>query len=136
MDELQAAILRVKLKNLDNDNKLRQQHSKKYNLLLKDLPIELPAKRESCTHVYHLFVIKSNERDELKDYLHNNGVITTIQYPVPVHRQKYYQEIVGEISLPITEQAAEIILSLPMYPELTTAEISQTIDAIKGYYGG
>ena len=61
LDELQAAILRVKLKNLDKDNSLRQQHAKKYNELLKDLPIELPKKRKSCTHVSHLFVIKAEK---------------------------------------------------------------------------
>jgi dTDP-4-amino-4,6-dideoxygalactose transaminase len=86
--------------------------------------------------VYHLYVVKTDKRDGLKADLQKHGIYTTIQYPIPIHRQKYYQEIVDEFSLPVTEQVAEVILSLPMYPELTTAEISQTIDAIKGYYGG
>jgi len=136
LDEIQAAILRVKLKSLDEDNISRQQHAHEYKNFLKDLPLELPVVRIDGSHVYHLYVVKTDERDKLKVHLQDHDIITTIQYPVPIHRQKYYQEIVGEISLPITEQAAEIILSLPMYPELTTAEISQTIDAIKGYYGG
>ena len=134
LDELQAAILRVKLKNLDKDNSLRQQHAKKYNELLKDLPIELPKKRENCTHVYHLFVIKVNQRDELKDYLHNNDVNTTIQYPVPVHQQKYFQNLCDEKSLPVTEQVSKNILSLPMYPELGENEIHKISNSLKDYF--
>ena len=134
LDELQAAILRVKLKNLDKDNNLRQQHAKKYNELLKDLPIELPKKRENCTHVYHLFVIKVDKRDRLKEYLGKNGVNTTIQYPVPVHQQKYFQNLCDEQSLPVTEKAAKNILSLPMYPELKEKEIHKAQNILKGYF--
>ena len=134
LDELQAAILRVKLKNLDKDNNLRQQHAKKYNELLKDLPIELPKKRENCTHVYHLFVIKVDKRDRLKEYLGKNGVNTTIQYPVPVHQQKYFQSLCREKTLPITEHVAKNILSLPMYPELEENEIHKVSDVLKDYF--
>jgi len=136
LDELQAAILRVKLNNLDQDNNLRQEHAKNYIKLLSRLPLVLPKIRLNCSHVFHLYVIKADQRDELKAHLKNHEINTTIQYPVPIHRQKYYEEIVGELSLPVTEQVAETILSLPMYPELTSEAISQTIDAIKGYYGG
>jgi dTDP-4-amino-4,6-dideoxygalactose transaminase len=134
LDELQAAILGVKLKNLDKDNSLRQQHSKKYNELLKDLPIALPSKRESCAHVFHLFVIKTNNRNKLKEYLQKNGVNTTIQYPVPVHQQKYFQKICGEKSLSVTEQVAKKILSLPMYPELEENEIHKVSNILKDYF--
>lgn len=134
LDELQAAILRVKLKNLDKDNNFRQQHAKKYNELLKDLPIELPKKRETCTHVYHLFVIKVDKRDRLKEYLGKNGVNTTIQYPVPVHQQKYFQNLCDEQSLPVTEKAAKNILSLPMYPELEEKEINKVSNILKDYF--
>ena len=136
LDEMQAAILRVKLKKLDADNAYRQQHAYKYDKALKKMPLELPGIRNGSTHVFHLYVIKTDQRDELKAHLQNHEINTIIQYPVPIHRQKYYEEIVGELSLPVTEQVAETILSLPMYPELSSEAISQTIDATKGYYGG
>ena len=136
LDELQAAILRVKLKYLDKDNNLRQQHAHKYDKALKKIPLELPGVRNGSSHVFHLYVIKSNKRDKLKAHLKNHEINTSIQYPVPIHRQKYYEEIVGELSLPVTEQVAETILSLPMYPELSSEAISEIIDAINGYYSG
>ena len=136
LDEMQAAILRVKLKKLDADNVCRQQHAYKYDKALKKMPLELPGVRNGSTHVFHLYVIRTDQRDELKAHLKNHEINTSIQYPVPIHQQKYYEEIVGEISLPVTEQEAETILSLPMYPELSSEAISEIIDAIKGYYGG
>jgi dTDP-4-amino-4,6-dideoxygalactose transaminase len=136
LDELQAAILRVKLKSLDRANNLRYEHAKSYIKSLSQLPLELPKIRLNCTHVFHLFVIKTDNRNELKEYLNDNNINTTIQYPVPIHKQKYFQKKCGEYSLPVTEHVAKTILSLPMYPELTSEAISQTIDAIKGYYGG
>ena len=134
LDELQAAILRVKLKNLDMDNHRRRQHSEKYIELLKGLPLELPIIRDNCSHVFHLFVIKTNNRNSLKEYLQNKGVNTTIQYPVPVHRQKYFQKICGEKSLSVTEQVAKKILSLPMYPELEENEIHKVSNILKDYF--
>jgi len=134
LDELQAAILRVKLKNLDIDNGRRQQHAKKYDELLKELPLELPIIHKNCRHVFHLFVVKTEKRDELKEYLQLHSVNTTIQYPVPVHKQKYYQKMVGECSLPVTEQVAKRILSLPIYPELTEKEISKVSIVLKNYF--
>ena len=134
LDELQAAILRVKLKNLDKDNNLRQQHAKIYNDLLKDFPIELPKTRSNSSHVFHLFVIKIEQRNKLRDYLQKNGVNTTIQYPVPVHKQKYFQKMCSEKSLPVTEQVAKNILSIPMYPELEEKEINKVSNILKDYF--
>ena len=134
LDELQAAILRVKLKNLDMDNHRRRQHSEKYIELLKGLPLELPIIRDNCSHVFHLFVIKTNNRNSLKEYLQNKGVNTTIQYPVPVHRQKYFQKMHNGQPLPVTEQAAKNILSLPMYPELGENEILIVSKMLKDYF--
>jgi dTDP-4-amino-4,6-dideoxygalactose transaminase len=134
LDEMQAAILRVKLKKLDADNICRQQHAYKYDKALKKMPLELPGVRNGSTHVFHLFVIKTDQRDELKAHLQKREVNTTIQYPVPIHRQKYYQAIVGDISLPVTEQVADAILSLPMYPELTESEQQIVLDAVKIFY--
>ena len=135
LDEMQAAILRVKLEKLDDDNACRQQHACEYENALKDLPLVLPGIRNNVSHVYHLYVIKSDERDKLKAHLWDQGVNTTIQYPVPIHRQEYYQKIAGRISLPQTDQEAETILSLPIYPELTVPERLEVVNAIQNYYG-
>ena len=135
LDEMQAAILRVKLKKLDADNVCRQQHAYKYDKALKKMPLELPGVRNGSTHVFHLYVIKTDQRDELKAHLKNHEINTIIQYPVPIHLQKYYQEIQGEISLPVTEQAAETILSLPIYPELTEKEHQKVVNAVEDFFG-
>jgi dTDP-4-amino-4,6-dideoxygalactose transaminase len=134
LDEMQAAILRVKLKKLDDDNARRRQHAYEYENALKDMPLVLPVIRNDVSHVYHLYVVKTDERDKLKEHLRDQGVNTSIHYPVPVHRQEYYQKIVGSISLPETEQTAETILSLPMYPELAVAEQENVIIAIEKYF--
>jgi len=134
LDEMQAAILRVKLKRLDVDNANRQQHAFEYENVLKDLPLVLPVIRNDVSHVFHLYVVKTDNRDKLKAHLLDLGVNTTIQYPVPIHRQEYYQKIVGNISLPVTEQAAEIVLSLPMYPELIVTDQQEVANAIQNYF--
>jgi dTDP-4-amino-4,6-dideoxygalactose transaminase len=134
LDELQAAILRVKLKNLNNDNNSRRQCGEKYNELLKTLPLELPIIRGNCSHVYHLFVIKTKNRNELKTYLQNHNINTTIQYPVPIHQQQYFQNLSNNFSLPITEQMAKTILSLPIYPELAEKEILTISSVLKNFY--
>ena len=134
LDEMQAAILQVKLKKLDVDNARRQQHVFKYENALKDLPLVLPRIRNDVFHVYHLYVVKTDVRDKLKAHLQDHGVNTTIHYPVPIHKQQYYREIVGDISLPVTEQTANTILSLPMYPELFERDRDMVISEIKGYY--
>jgi len=134
LDELQAAILHVKLKHLDEDNFRRNKHAKIYFDLLKYLPLESPKTRSNCSHVFHLFVIKTEQRDKLRDYLQKNGVNTTIQYPVPVHKQKYFQKMCSEKSLPMTEQVTKNILSIPMYPELEEKEINKVSNILKDYF--
>jgi dTDP-4-amino-4,6-dideoxygalactose transaminase len=127
LDEIQAAVLSVKLKKLDQDNFRRQQIAQQYRIGLKDLPIKLPKVRENVSHVYHLYVIKSKRRDKLKNYLKQNNIYTMIQYPVPIHKQKYYKNIIDHKKLPNSENITKEILSLPMYPELTDQEIKQVI---------
>lgn len=135
LDEVQAAILREKLKGLDADNALRRQLAGQYRQMLQSLPIDLPQEREQVNHVYHLFVIQTDHRDRLRQYLLDHGVQATIQYPVPIHQQGYYRNIVGSVSLPVTERAAGRILSLPMYPELEKCYVAAVIESIRGYYG-
>jgi len=133
LDELQAAILRVKLKNLDNDNSQRQRHAHEYNYALKNSSLDLPGIRDESTHVFHLYVIKTDHRDKLKTYLQKHEILTTIQYPIPIHRQNYYREIIGQCSLPVTDRVAETILSLPMFPELEEVERQQVIDSLQDF---
>lgn len=125
LDELQAAILRVKLKYLDEWNDLRRKHAKHYNELLDGVSkIIVPVEKEFAKHIYHLYVIRYRDRDKLQDYLHSRGIHTGIHYPVPVHLQKAYSHLgykKGDFAA--AEVCADSILSLPMFPELTEAEI-------------
>jgi len=134
LDELQAAILRVKLKYLDWDNDRRRNLANNYERELSNLPLILPKVRKESTHVFHLFVIKTDQRNKLKEYLQNNEIKTTIQYPVPIHQQLYYDYILGKTSLPVTEKSALTILSLPMYPELEGTDQKQTINFLHNFF--
>jgi dTDP-4-amino-4,6-dideoxygalactose transaminase len=135
LDELQAAILRVKLKYLDQDNRQRAELAKIYDQELRGLPLRLPAVRDEVTHVYHLFVIRTAERDQLLAYLKANGVGALVHYPLPVHLQPAYKNRLAKPGdLPETEKAAAEILSLPLYPELTREDIDLICDLIKKYF--
>lgn len=119
LDELQAAILRVKLQHLDSDNRRRRELAQVYCSQLVN-KINIPVEREGCYHVYHLFVIRHVQRDTLRNYLQTHGVITGIHYPLPVHFQPAYRNRLGQLgSFPVAERAAQEVLSLPMYPQLT-----------------
>ncbi len=132
LDELQAAVLRVKLRHLDADNAKRRALAERYNAALRALGVETPAAREDASHVYHLYVIRSAQRDELQTFLKSKGVHTLVHYPVPVHLQPAYRNRIRTIGeLKQTEHAATTILSLPLYPELTNGDVETVIDAIK-----
>ena len=136
LDELQAAVLSVKLKSLDSDNQNRGRLAGRYLEGLQELPIELPATRGDSTHVYHLFVIRTDDRDALRSHLQKDDVNTSIQYPVPVHLQPYYSCSSANSPLHVTERLAKDILSLPMYPELSSDDLGKVIESIKGFYHG
>lgn len=120
LDEIQAAILRVKFKYIEQWNDLRKEKAHIYNELLNDVNIDLPVERKDCKHVYHLYTIGSNKRDELTNYLNENGIATGIYYPIPVHRQSVYKYLNYEIgSLPVAEKACTRTFALPLYPEIT-----------------
>lgn len=132
LDELQAAILRVKLSRLANRNRARRQLAAIYRQELADSGLGLPAEPANGYHVYHLFVVQSQQRDQLQAYLQANGVGTAIHYPVPIHLQPAYHHLGYPAgSLPITERLAQEILSLPMYPQLTPLDILDIADIIK-----
>jgi dTDP-4-amino-4,6-dideoxygalactose transaminase len=129
LDEVQAAVLRVKLKHLDRDNSKRIRLAKIYDEELSDTHLILPKRRENSKHVYHLYVIRSDKRDELLTFLRENGIGASIHYPVPVHLQPAYNR--GQNNLPETKCVAKEILSLPMYPELN--EVDVIVEAIKEF---
>lgn len=119
LDELQAAILRVKLLYLDEENIRRQSLAQTYNSLLADSGLTLPALRQDVIHVYHQYVVCLPQRDPLMKYLRKAGIGTLIHYPVPVHLQPAYQNRLPlVVPLPWTEQLAREIQSLPMFPQL------------------
>jgi dTDP-4-amino-4,6-dideoxygalactose transaminase len=130
---LQAAILRVKLKYLDNHNELRRNFAKVYTRALSTC-VGTPIEQTDAFHVYHLYVIRSLLRDKLRAFLTENGVGTGIHYPFPVHLQPAYAGLKIHESLTVTEQAANEILSLPLYPQMTMDQVEYVVDKIKEFY--
>lgn len=136
LDTIQAEILRVKLKYLEQWNEARRKNAKMYNLLLKDVNdhIVTPSEVSWAKHVWHLYVIRTAKRDALQDYLSQSGISTGIHYPIPVHLQPAFCDLgykKGDFA--ITEKMANQILSLPMYPELTEDQINYVVEKIKEF---
>ncbi len=129
LDSLQAAILRVKLRHLDAWNAARRQVADAYAARLAGLPIGLPQVAEESEPVWHLYVIRAADRDGLQRALTEAGVDTGLHYPVPIHHQKAYPEFVG-LSFPVSEWIAAQCLSLPMFAEMTDAQITAVADAL------
>jgi len=134
LDELQAAILRVKLKHLDEENERRWRIAQGYDEQLAAASLRLPKRRDDVSHVYHQYVVRTGERDALKARLKEQGIGTLIHYPVPVHLQPAYRNrvLIGSGGLPETERAAREVLSLPMFPQLTREQVNQVSAAIVG----
>lgn len=136
LDELQAAILRVKLRHLAEWTSARQRVAAQYDQLLADLPVTTPYRSPEVTHVYHQYTIRAPRRDELQAFLQEHGIGTMVYYPVPLHLQPMYAHLgVPEGSLPEAERAAKEVLSLPIYPELTEEQVQTVADAIREFYG-
>ncbi len=132
LDEVQAAVLRVKLAYLDDDNAARNQLATEYDRGLCKIDLCLPRRRVNATHVYHQYVVGARNRDELQASLKAKGVGTLVHYPLPVHLQPAYQgRLSGSDKLPETEKAAREVLSLPMYPELSADEVQTVIEAVQ-----
>jgi dTDP-4-amino-4,6-dideoxygalactose transaminase len=132
LDEIQAAILRVKLKHLDFDNSRRIKLAELYNKGLFKTDVALPKLQKDSVSVYHLYVIRVKERDSLSAYLRSKDIGTAVHYPVPVHLQPAYGR--NAVSLPSAEIVAREVLSLPIYPELTGSQVQFVIDSIKEYF--
>ena len=132
LDEMQAAILRVKLHHLDAQNARRQAVAAAYDAALAGLSPKPPARRDGTGHVYHLYVLRTTERAALQTRLREAGIGTGIHYPSPVHQQPAYRGRValGPSGCRATEIAAQQVLSLPIFPELTDAQVTQVCDAL------
>ena len=132
LDELQAAILLIKLARLDADNARRQAVAARYDAALADLPFAAPARRPGAVHVYHQYVIRTGQRERLSSLLAERRIGTAIHYPVPVHRQPAYVRLADLTSdaLAGTDALASQILSLPMHPLLQDDEVSRVIEAL------
>ncbi|MGD9032191.1 MAG: DegT/DnrJ/EryC1/StrS family aminotransferase [Desulfobacteraceae bacterium] len=135
LDEIQSAILRVKLKHLEKDNDLRRQTARLYMEELKSCDVALPRVRSDSTHVYHQFVVRSSRRDALQEFLVDRGIGAQIHYPMAVHEQPAYCNRVGtSTDLSVTERTVKEILSLPIYPELTQREVEKIIEAVSAFF--
>ncbi len=135
LDELQAALLRVKLRHLDEWNRRRQALARRYDELLAHTDVVRPAVAPDNEHVYHLYVVRSRRRNALQAHLAHCGIGAAIHYPVPVHQQPAYRHLAPAAGLPVSEQAAAEVLSLPMYPQLTLAHVERVADAIRQFPG-
>lgn len=134
LDELQAAILRIKLRYLDSDNSKRQKIATQYSKMLAEQSFYLPATRENTERVFHLYVIRSTKRLELIEHLKTYDILAGVHYPMPVHMQPAYKNrIRTAVSMSVAEMLAEEVLSLPMYPELESQQISDVVQALNSF---
>ncbi len=135
LDELQAAILRVKLQHLADDNAKRRAIALSYNEAFKDLPITLPVLAETELHAMHLYVIEYDRRNELMEYLRSKQIGASLHYPLAVHQHAAYaHRIRGRENLPFTERFYQRNLTLPMYPELTVGPIEHIISEVREFF--
>lgn len=132
LDEIQAAILYVKLHHLDEDLELRRSVARRYHSSINNPLIKLQRIDDWNAHVFHLYPILCERRDEFQEYLKENGIMTVIHYPIPPHKQECYKEW-NEMSLPITERLANEELSLPISPVLTDEEVGTVIRVINAF---
>lgn len=123
LDEMQAAILRVKLKHLARFTAARRAHAARYRELLAGAALQLPAEHGRGTHIYHQFTLRLARRDAAKKALAEAGVASGVYYPIPLHRQPVFEKEFGALSLPAAEDAAREVLSLPIYPQLADGQL-------------
>jgi dTDP-4-amino-4,6-dideoxygalactose transaminase len=130
LDELQAVILRVKLKNIDKYSQGRRRVGHGYSNALKDI-VTVPFEDNIGTHVYHQYTLLSEKRAEISQALNDKEIANAIYYPVPLHRQDVYKEEFANINLPVTEKISGLCISLPVFPELEDDKVATIVDAIK-----
>jgi dTDP-4-amino-4,6-dideoxygalactose transaminase len=138
LDALQAAFLRIKLRHLQGWNEARRAIAAQYRERLSSVSdVQVVAETPGCVSVYHLFVIRVPERDQLREFLQRRGIATGLHYPLPLHQQVAYQHLgLTQGAFPITEAAAREILSLPMYPEMRREQVTYVVETIAEFFGG
>jgi dTDP-4-amino-4,6-dideoxygalactose transaminase len=134
LEGLQGSVLRVKLRYLDQWIELRRARAHDYSSMLAGTSLVLPVERTDCRHVYHLYAVRSEDRDGLQAHMCSLGVQSGIHYPTPVHLQPAHADLgYKRGDFPVAERAAQTVLSLPMYPELTGEQQNQVVSAIESY---
>ena len=137
LDEVQAAVLRVKLGHLDQWVEERRRKAWTYNAILSHLPLTTPAEAPGVHHGFHLYVVRTTKRDGLRRHLEARGVSTLIHYPIPIHLQEAYRELGHRRGdFPVTERCARQVLSLPFFPEMKDEEMKEVADQIQGFFKG
>lgn len=137
LDALQAAVLNLRLPELDTANRRRREIAARYTEALDGIDeVDLPRDAEGTEPVYHQFTLQTDRRDALREHLADAGIGSVVFYPIPLHRQPALAPFAPEgLSLPVSERAAERVLSLPMFPELTDQEVAAVTDALRGFFG-
>jgi dTDP-4-amino-4,6-dideoxygalactose transaminase len=135
LDPIQAAILAAKLPHLDTDNARRAEIAARYNRGLAELPFAVPTARANATHAYHLYVVRCDDRTRVAAHLRADQIGSAVHYAEPVHVQRGYAEkcVLPKGGLPVTDATVEKILSLPIFPELTDAEVDRVIASLRAY---
>lgn len=135
LDELQAAVLAVKLQYIDEENSRRRAIAERYSREINHPNITLPVMpKDAGEHVWHLYVIRTADRESLQNYLTENGVQTLIHYPIPPHKQQAYAQY-NHLSFPITEKIHDEVLSLPISPVMTDEEVERVVEVMNGFRG-
>lgn len=135
LDTIQAAVLNIKLKYLASWNKKRTRVAAQYNKKLVKLPVNTPYISQKRTHVYHLYVVQTEKRDELLEFLKLSGIQASIHYPVPIHLQKAYRDLEGKKGqFPISEKISKRLISLPIFPEMASKQIDYVCFKIKEFF--
>ena len=135
LDAIQAGVLRIKLKKLEDWNRSRRENAAYYNELLSEIPgVTIPVEVDFAVSVYHLYVILVKNRSELQKFLNEKGIATGLHYPMPLHLQKAYNYLgYSKEAFPVTEAVADRLLSLPMYPQLSKEQIEYVTESIKEF---
>ncbi len=135
MDGIQGAVLSVKLRYLDNWTRRRRENAKRYDELLNDSPVQTPQIDTDNVSIYHQYTIKAPRRDELQKHLSEKQISSAVFYPEPLHLQACFKDLgYAQGDFPVTEQLCKEVLSLPVYPELTDAQINYVAESILNFY--
>lgn len=134
LDEIQAVILRAKLKRIEQYNEGRRRVAHSYTQQLADLPVQPPLEDGKGRHVYHQYTLLSERRDDIIEALKKNDIASAIYYPIPLHQQNVFKKQYRGVHLPITEEVSGRCFSLPIYPELSDADISRIVEVIRGVF--